>query len=79
MKNLAITFFVSIIFLFSQFVSGQKSPNQIKVKATVVDSVSNKGVAFATLSLLKMPEKNIIHKMITGDNGKFQLYTAAGD
>ncbi len=69
MKNL----FILIPFLFlTTYLFAQQSVTVFQIKGQVVDSTDKKGIPYATISILKMPEKTAIKKLATNDNGMFE-------
>lgn len=72
-----LVFFLNSICISSAI--AQQNERKTKVTAQVLDSATNKGVAFATLSILKIPENTVYHKMITQENGKFSFNVSNGE
>lgn len=57
----------------------QSTDEQCKIKGRIVDSADNKNMAFATLSLIKLPDNTVEQKLISNENGTFQISVKKGN
>ncbi|MFN8256214.1 MAG: outer membrane beta-barrel family protein [Bacteroidales bacterium] len=70
LKNLIIIIFPVMLCVGS--ISAQSSFD-FKIKGQIIDSVENKSVPFATISVKKESDKNIKKAVITDEDGKFEI------
>lgn len=79
-----IKYAYSFVFLFSVVLTNAQIPNQLsgnslrtkgiaKISGTVLDSEGGSGVEFATISLFRTADNELIDGTITDDKGKFSL------
>jgi len=68
---LKITFLLTS---FLSFLTLAQKPNQTgEIFGTVVDSITNKSLGYATVIAFKQPENEMVKGMVTGSNGNFSL------
>ncbi|MDF1549307.1 MAG: hypothetical protein P1P88_15890, partial [Bacteroidales bacterium] len=55
------------------FISFSQQQQVYKITGNIADSINLQGIPYATLTILKLPEKSVLRKEITDADGKFKV------
>ena len=65
---LILTFLITPLVFFAQ-----QTSKTFKIKGSAVDSISQKSVPFATISVSKLPANTVVKKLVTDPDGQFEF------
>ena len=58
--------------------NGQNSKGEGEIKGVIIDVSTGKGLEFATVSLLSLPDSTLVNGTVTNENGEFKLSSNRG-